>query len=200
MRIISGSRRGRKLVAWQESGIRPMRDFVRSALFSILSDLVIDARFLDLFCGTGSVGLEALSRGARETTFVDRSPGACGIVRKNLAVLGFLDQGNVLQRDYAEGIDHLERRGRRYDIVFVGPPYDQGLADSALHLMEEHAIVAKGGLVITEVRNKTQLDARYGPLERVDRRIYGDNVLDFYSLGERGIDGREKKEEREEAE
>lgn len=200
MRIISGSRRGRKLVAWQESGIRPMRDFVRSALFNILSDLVVDAYFLDLFCGTGSVGLEALSRGARAVTFVDRSSGACGIVRRNLDLLGFLEQGSVLQRDYAEGIDHLERRGRRYDIVFVGPPYDQGLADSALLLMAEHAIVVEGGLVITEVRNKTRLDARYGPLKRVDRRIYGDNVLDFYSLSEREISGRERKEEREEAE
>lgn len=177
---------------WEESGIRPMRDFVRSALFNILADLVIDARFLDLFCGTGSVGLEALSRGAWEATFVDRSRKACSIVRRNLDSLGFLDQGSVLQRDYAAGIDHLERRGKRYDLIFVGPPYDKGLAEAALQSIVEHAILAKNGLIITEVRNKTHLDDRYGPLERFDKRIYGDNVLDFYASSEPTANVREE--------
>ena len=198
VRIISGSRKGHRLVEWEESGIRPMRDFVRSALFNILADLVIDARFLDLFCGTGSVGLEALSRGAREATFVDRSPKACGIVRRNLDLLGFLDQGSVLQRDYAIGIDHLQRRGKRYDLIFVGPPYDRGLADSALRLMAEHSILAEDGFIITEVRNKTDLEDIYGPLERFDRRRYGDNVLDFYSLAESTV--REQDSEKEDKE
>jgi len=184
VRIISGSKKGHRLVEWEETGIRPMRDFVRSALFNILADLIVDARFLDLFCGTGSVGLEALSRGAWEATFVDRSPKACGIVRRNLDLLGFLDQGSVLQRDYAVGIDHLQRRGKRYDLIFVGPPYDKGLAEAALKSMAEHSILAKDGLIITEVRNKTHLDDRYGPLEHFDKRIYGDNVLDFYSFAE----------------
>jgi len=187
-------------VEWEESGIRPMRDFVRSALFNILADLVIDARFLDLFCGTGSVGLEALSRGAYEAAFVDRSPGACGIVRRNLDLLGFLDQGSVLQRDYADGIDHLDRRGKRYDLIFVGPPYDKGLAADALRLMAEHEILAKGGLIITEVRNKTHLEAQYGILERIDKRNYGDNVLDFYRLTEQGKDSREEEAQRKEKE
>lgn len=173
-----------------------MRDFVRSALFNILSDLVADARFLDLFCGTGSVGLEALSRGAQEATFVDRSSGACGIVRRNLDLLGFLDRGSVLQRDYADGIDHLERRGKRYDLVFIGPPYDKGLAAAALQSVAEHRIVAEEGIVITEVRNKTHLDCRYGMLERIDKRVYGDNVLDFYSLtGQVASDERHREEE-----
>jgi len=200
LRIISGSRRGHRLVDWEENGIRPMRDFVRSALFNILADLVADARFLDLFCGTGSVGLEALSRGAREATFVDRSPGACRIVRRNLDVLGFLDQGSILQRDYAIGIDHLERRGKRYDLIFVGPPYDKGLAEAALRLIAGHAILAKDGLTISEVRNKTHLDDRYGPLERVDKRVYGDNVLDFYGLGEPVASVQDEKEESKEEE
>ena len=198
MRIISGSRKGHRLVEWEESGIRPMRDFVRSALFNILSDLVVDAGFLDLFCGTGSVGLEALSRGALEATFVDRSHAACAIVRRNLDLLGFLDKGSVLQRDYAAGIDHLQRRGKRYDLIFVGPPYDKGLAASTLCLLAEHEILAKDGLIVTEVRNKTHLDARYGALERIDERTYGDNVLGFYGFSEEEKEfSEEKREERE---
>jgi len=199
LRIISGSKRGHRLVDWQESGIRPMRDFVRSALFNILADLVVDARLLDLFCGTGSVGLEALSRGRGRATFVDRSPGACSIVRRNLDALGFLGQGSILQRDYAIGIDHLERRGKRYDLIFVGPPYDKGLAKAALRLIAEHEILAKDGLIITEVRNKTHLNDIYGPLERVDKRIYGDNVLDFYGLGEPTASVQDENEESKEA-
>ncbi len=161
-----------------------MRDFVRSALFSILGDLVVNSHFLDLFCGTGSVGLEALSRGAAEATFVDRSPRACGIVSRNLDLLGFLDVGGVLQLDYETAIDHLQRRGKRYDLIFVGPPYDKGLAEAALRTMAEGAILVKNGFIITEVRNKTHLEDRYGLVERFDKRTYGDNVLDFYSFAE----------------
>ena len=160
-----------------------MRDFVRSALFSILGDLVVNSHFLDLFCGTGSVGLEALSRGAAEVTFVDHSPRACGIVRRNLDLLGFLDVGGVLQLDYKAAIDHLQRRGKRYDLIFVGPPYDKGLADAALRTMAEGAILMANGFIITEVRNKTHLDDKYRLLERIDERVYGDNVLSFYGLG-----------------
>ena len=99
MRIIAGSRGGRMLVDWEASGIRPMRDFVRAALFSILSDFVEGASFLDLYCGIGSVGLEALSRGARFCTFVDRSREACAIVRRNLDGRDLLDVGEVINGD-----------------------------------------------------------------------------------------------------
>lgn len=157
-----------------------MRDFVRTALFNIIGETVLEARFLDLFCGTGSVGLEALSRGAREVTFVDRSADACGIVRRNLDQLGFLDRGRVLHVDYVEGIDYLERRGKKFDLVFVGPPYDKGLADAALRLFSERSILDPDAVVIAEVRNKTTLDQQYGLLKQIDKRVYGDNVLDFY--------------------
>jgi len=167
-------------VEWQAAGIRPMRDFVRTALFNIIGETILEARFLDLFCGTGSVGLEALSRGAREVTFIDQSADACGIVRRNLDQLGFLDRARVLHVDYVEGIDYLERRGKKFDLVFVGPPYDKGLADAALRLFSERSILDPDAVVITEVRNKTTLDQQYGLLKQIDKRVYGDNVLDFY--------------------
>jgi len=182
MRIIGGSRRSRRLVPWEETGIRPMRDFVRTALFNILAELVSEARFLDLFCGTGSVGLEALSRGAREAVFVDRSPGACGIVRRNLDLLEFLDVGRVVQADFAEGIDRLQRRGRIFDLVFVGPPYGKGLADLALDLLGEGRLLAEGAVVVSEVRTGMELASSYGELQEIDRRTYGDNTLFFHRL------------------
>ena len=182
MRIIGGSRRSRRLVPWEETGIRPMRDFVRTALFNILAELVPEARFLDLFCGTGSVGLEALSRGAREVVFVDRSPGACGIVRRNLDLLEFLDVGQVVQADFAEGIDRLQRRGRKFDLAFVGPPYGKGLADLALHLLGAGRLLAEEAVVVSEVRTGMELDSSYSALQEIDRRTYGDNTLFFYRL------------------
>ena len=186
MRIISGSRKGRKLVDWEDAGIRPMRDFVRSALYNIISDLVPDARFLDLFAGTGSVGLEALSRGARECAFVDSSPEACAIVRRNLDRLGLIPKAQVIQADYQDGIARLARRGRRFDLVFVGPPYGRGLAARALALLGEGEIVAKGAIVATEVYKKEELAPAYGGLTRIDSRTYGDNTLHFYEMGAKG--------------
>ncbi len=184
MRIIAGSRRGRRLVAWEESEIRPMRDFVRSALFNILADLVPGSRFLDLFCGTGSVGLEALSRGAREAVFVDRSEAACGIVRRNLVALGFTDQAKVVTADFAEGIDRLARRGRTFELVFVGPPYGKRLEEATLEYLGDGRILSPGAVVVSEARKKTQTQHGYGRLVRIDSRAYGDNVLVFYRLEE----------------
>lgn len=188
MRIISGSRKGRKLVPWEKEGIRPMRDFVRAALFNIISELVPNARFLDLFCGTGSVGLEALSRGARECVFVDSSPAACAIARRNLEALGFLSRAQVIQEDYLAGIDRLSRRGRKFELVFVGPPYGKGLAAGALSRLGVGDVLAEGGLVVTEVYKKEELSPTYGVISRVDSRTYGDNTLHFYAVGvERGM-------------
>ncbi len=180
MRIISGSKRGMRLIEWEEAGIRPMRDFVRTALFNIVADFVVDSRFLDLFCGTGSVGLEALSRGAAQATFVDRSPKACAIARHNLDRLGFLDRASVLQKDYTMGIDHLERRGKKYNIVFIGPPYDKGLAEECLRLLSQRRILLPDSLIIAEIRNKTRLETQYANLRQIDNRNYGDNSLIFY--------------------
>lgn len=180
MRVIGGSRRGRKFVDWEETGIRPMRDFVRSALFSILDDFIPEAAFLDLFCGTGSVGLEALSRGARLCIFVDHSSGSCGIVRRNLEALDFLTEGRVLEGDAIATIDELARRGRRFDVVFIGPPYYQELVPATLTAVSEGRILVEDFLVVAEIHHTEVAAEFHGVLERVDTRRYGDNQLLFY--------------------
>ena len=189
MRIIAGSRGGRRLVEWEESGIRPMRDFVRAALFSILSDFVEDAAFLDLYCGTGSVGLEALSRGARSCTFVDRSRGSCAIARKNLDELDFLDVGEVIQSDCIEMIEGFARRARCFDLVFLGPPYYQELAPVTLAALGTGEILGPDPIVVAEIHHTEHLDDAYGMLELVDARKYGDNRLLFYRPQEGGAEG-----------
>lgn len=180
MRIIAGERRGRKLVEWEDAGIRPMRDFVRSALFNILSDFVTDAAFLDLFCGTGSVGLEALSRGARSCTFVDQSADACGIVRRNLDALDFLARADVVESDAIQAIATLGRLGRRYDLVFVGPPYFRELVPRALEALADGRLLQADPVVVAEIHALESIGDSYGVLSLVDRRLYGDNQLLFF--------------------
>lgn len=180
MRIIGGTRRGRKLVDWEGEGIRPVRDFVRSALFSIIADFVPDAAFLDLYCGTGSIGLEALSRGARSCTFVDRSHAACSIVRQNLDALDLLSAGEVIESGVVETIDHLKRRGRRFDIAFIDPPYHEGLVPRTLEALADGLVLTPDPVVIAAVDRKEEIEGLFGVLIRVDERVYGDNRLIFY--------------------
>ncbi len=195
MRIIGGERRGRKLVEWEDPAIRPMRDFVRTALFNILSDFVSDAAFLDLFCGTGSVGLEALSRGARSCTFVDRSADACGIVRRNLDLLDFLARGDVVQSDAFQAIESLRRLGRRYDLVFVGPPYFKGLVAQTIEALGDASLLGSDPVVVAEIHSTETIAESYGALALVDRRRYGDNQLWFFRPAA-GPQGSETQEER----
>jgi 16S rRNA (guanine(966)-N(2))-methyltransferase RsmD len=104
MRIIGGERRGRRLAHWQGGSIRPLRDRVRTALFDTLGEAVTGAEVLDLFAGTGAVGLEALSRGARYATFVDSSSEAIRLIRKNLSRLGYSGRAEIIQEDARKAV------------------------------------------------------------------------------------------------
>jgi len=161
-----------------------MRDFVRSALFNILSDFVPNAQFLDLFCGTGSVGLEALSRGAVSCTFVDRTSDACAIVRRNLDALDLLDRGYVIEADAIETIGELTRRARRFDVVFVGPPYYHELVPATFEALSDGALLSDDFVVVAEVHHSESAAPKYGVLQCVDERRYGDNRLLFYRRDE----------------
>jgi 16S rRNA (guanine966-N2)-methyltransferase len=189
MRIIAGSKRGRRLVEWKESAIRPVRDSVRSALFSIASDFVPGARCLDLYAGTGSLGLEALSRGARSCLFVDRAPEACGIIRQNLEVLDLLGVSEVFEGDAIEAIERFGRRGRRFDLVFVDPPYDRDLISPTLRALGGERGLESDSLVVAAASKNEVAEAAYGALSLADRRRYGDSLLLFYRRGEDVGDG-----------
>jgi len=184
MRIIGGTRGGRKLVDWQDSGIRPVRDFVRSAVFSIVEDFVPGSVCLDLFAGTGSLGLEALSRGARRCLFVDASPDACAMIRKNLEAFDLLEAGEVHEGDWAVALDHYGRRGRRFDLVFVDPPYYQGFSEMALRRLGGGDVLGDDPLVVVATSHREGLEEAAGVLELADRRRYGDNAVAFYRRGE----------------
>jgi 16S rRNA (guanine966-N2)-methyltransferase len=180
VRIIGGASRGRRLVDWEEAGIRPVSDKVRSALFNVVADFVPGAACLDLFAGTGALGLEALSRGAKSCLFVDRAPEACTIVRQNAAALDLLEATEVFEGDSVEAIDRFSRRGRRFDLVFIDPPYGLGLVPPTLAALGDGRALTSDPVVVVATRHDEGGGEAVGELVRVDTRRYGDNRLDFY--------------------
>jgi 16S rRNA (guanine(966)-N(2))-methyltransferase RsmD len=183
MRIIQGSHRGRKLQSKEVEDLRPMRAQVRAALFNILnarSARVSGSRFLDLFAGTGSVGIEALSRGAAWAVFVDQSREAVRLIEANLEALKLSERAVIYHEDAMKALAQLDAAQQRFDLVFIGPPYGQGLANRALAALAETHILNDDALVITEIFKKETLPEAFGGLKRSDLRRYGDNVLVFY--------------------
>ncbi len=183
MRIIGGEKRGQRLARWQGEGIRPLRDRVRTALFDTLGEAVLGAEFLDLFAGTGAVGLEALSRGARRATLVDVSPQAIRLIRENAARLGYTECVEILQADVAKAVAELARRGRKFDLVFIGAPYGTGLAGEAMAALAKALPLRPGALIVAETFHKDPLPESFPSLLLVDSRCYGETRLTYFRFG-----------------
>ncbi len=182
MRIIAGEAKGRRLKSVSGKNTRPTADRVKEALFSIIAALVPDAKFLDLFAGTGSVGMEAISRGAKSAVFVDASESSVRVIQENLGLCGFDDRGLVVRMD---GLEFLKKKAAQlapFDLVFLDPPYDIGLVPKALHALSEHkGILTDCGWVIVEARKgSVESEAEVVGLERFRQAYYGDTVLVFY--------------------
>ncbi|MCS7240011.1 MAG: 16S rRNA (guanine(966)-N(2))-methyltransferase RsmD [Candidatus Bipolaricaulota bacterium] len=185
MRIIGGEQRGRRLVHWQGENIRPLRDRVRTALFDTLGEAVVGAHVLDLFAGTGAVGLEALSRGAAHATFVDSSEHAVRIIRENVARLGYGERVEIIREDAAKAVRNLARKGWRFDLVFVGAPYATGLAAQALQALAENLPLRPGAMVVAETFHKDALGDVFPPLRLVEARSYGETRLTYFLFGQK---------------
>lgn len=189
MRIIAGVARGRKLLAPPGERTRPLLDRVREALFSILSDRVEGAECLDLYAGTGSIGLEALSRGAAAVTFVERGAPALECLRANVAALGFDERARIRRARVEE---HLEREPGRYDLVFFDPPYAEvrpggrRAATLALAARLRNEFLAPGALLVFHYP-RDLLEA--GELETIgpaDRRCWGTTEIALFEAPEAG--------------
>jgi len=187
VRIIAGKARGRKLAApGPRLGelIRPTSDRAREALFNIIAARIPGARVLDLFAGTGALGLEALSRGADSAVFVDRDPAALALIEKNIAACGFAGQSKVLRGDLGRGLCFLakDNHGLPFDLVFLDPPYGKGLAQATLRELTTvfPALLASGAMIILEDSSASACQETYGPWRCVDRRRYGEAGFWFY--------------------
>lgn len=195
MRVVGGEARGRRLKGPKTEGTRPIMDRVRTALFDILSWRVEDTRFLDLFGGTGAVGIEALSRGAASATFVELDAGMMRILRENLETTRLADRAETLRVDAFAFLTSARGQGRRFDIIYVAPPQYQGMAAKALTQLDAAPLTEPGGLVIVQIhpREHAELDQlALANLRRTDERRYGSTLLVFYEhapAGSGGADG-----------
>jgi len=179
LRIGGGEFRGRLLHHGQGQSVRPTPGAVRAALADILRDRLPGARVLDLFAGFGSTGLELLSRGAGEVVFVEKDNRAAAILRRNLELLAVLDRTHLWQMPVAAALDRTDLG--RYDIVFVDPPYERGLAcGTTVRLGDRGGMLAPEAVVIVQHSRREELPAEAGGLRRWRERRSGDTVLSFY--------------------
>ena len=189
MRIISGSRRGKKLLALEGEQVRPTTNMVKETLFNILQFSVEGRRFLDLFAGSGQIGLEALSRGAREAVFVDASRDSIRVVEKNLKAAGFQDRARVVPGDF-RGFLRGERG--RFDLAYIDPPYEAGLLSEALALTAEK--MAPGGVIVCEHGSREQPPEGAGRFALSKIHRYGRTALSVYRAEEQPSQNGEKEQ------
>jgi len=181
MRVITGTAKGRKLASVPGQSTRPITDRVKEALFNILAQDVADARVLDLFAGTGSVGIEALSRGAREVWFVDREWQAVRTIKANLEATGLAARARVVRQDAFRLLRQVAGR-EAFDIVYVAPPQYQGLWAKALAALDDADVLAPGALVVAQIHPKEYAELPLARLRLIDRRRYGSTELCFYRV------------------
>lgn len=179
MRIIAGTAKGRIIKA-PKTGLRPLSDQAREALFNILAPVVGDSVFLDLFAGSGAVGLEALSRGARMAFFVENQRKMVEAIRNNLEVLSFSDRAEIFSLDVLSALKIFQKKDAKFDIIFLGAPYGSPDLLRALELIGGAKVLSFNNVVIAEHRAKTELDPKIGSLEKVRVERYGDTVFSFY--------------------
>jgi 16S rRNA (guanine(966)-N(2))-methyltransferase RsmD len=174
MRIISGSLKGRRLAAPPEGVVRPTPDRVREAVFNILGQRLDEMDFLDLYAGTGAMGLEAASRGARRVTLVERDRGACEVCLRNIASCGCGDRVELVQGDVLAVLEILDTRGTGYDVVFADPPYADppGTLESLLGALARRRLAAPGASVVLQVRRGRPVPSHAG-FEPREPRHYG---------------------------
>jgi len=183
MRIISGKAKGKKLKApklAKGKRVRPLTDQAREALFNILGDRVPESYFLDLFAGTGAVGIEALSRGALLAIFVEVNKRVVQVIRENLEITGLADRAEVYSIDVLRAIKILDSKKASFDIIFLGPPYGSPLLEAAIERISNSSILKQDGILVAEHRSKHQIGDSFGKLKKVRSSRYGDTVLSFY--------------------
>ncbi len=177
MRIIAGTLKGRRLHFVKNAKVRPLSDKVKGALYSILFTKVIDANMLDLFCGSGQVGIEALSRGAKYCDFVDLH---VNVPLKNLKELELNQKSDVFKKNVHDAVKIIGKKEKKYDIVFIGAPYGYNNIDRLLYEIDEINILKEDGMIILEHRKGLNFDLKFKNLKLTRSNEYGQTILTFY--------------------
>lgn len=182
MRVIAGSQKGRRLMRPQGLDLRPTPDRVREALFSILGARIVGARVLDLYAGTGAIGIEAFSRGAQRVTFVESNPRSLRILRANLHRCGFTAMADIHARRVAGFLEQAGLWGGPYDIVFADPPYHTDEGEKLLPSLASDAIITRDSVVVLEHFSKMIVPPQVARLLLLRQHRYGDTTLSVFGL------------------
>jgi 16S rRNA (guanine966-N2)-methyltransferase len=185
MRIIAGTYRSRILKSTKDLALRPTSDYLRETLFNVLGSGISGSRFLDVFAGTGAVGIEALSRGATHATFIEKHAPTAALIRKNLALLKINSGATVISADAVRALETLEAKMQTgeppYDYIFIDPPYASTEDYSrVLQHIASHRLFAPDGIVIVEHRKTFNTPEQVADLKRVRLLRQGDAALSFY--------------------
>jgi len=182
VRIVAGSLKGRQLELPKGSQARPTSDRAREAIFNILMPRIYGARVLDMFAGSGALGVEAISRGAAACVFVELDRANAKALRQSLERFGVsAQQGQVMGGDFRQIAPQLIREGKKFDLIFLDPPYAAGFYEAAFEYSQQ--LLSPGGMVVSEHERGWEIPEPQG-LALVDRRQYGKNTMSFYSLEE----------------
>jgi len=182
LRVIAGIAKRRQLKAPRGLKVRPTADRVKEALFNILGSLVKGSSFLDLFAGTGSVGIEALSRGAERAVFVDKDINNIRIIKENLGITGLEANARLVCMNVGQALSLLGKEKQMYDLIFIDPPYFKELASDTLDGIIKNNLLKPGGTIIVEISKKDPLPRDAAALLRLFRQEkYGDTLLSFYN-------------------
>ena len=182
MRVISGDAKGRALFLPAKSKARPTSDRIKEALFNILAP-IRGKLFLDVFAGSGSVGIEALSRGAALAVFVEKEPAHCDYINRNIKRCGFTGNYDICSAELIKAIPILEKKGMLFDIIFADPPYEAGLVEKTLKYFSDGKLSASDGMIIFQHSVREEPDWKRGRgLIVIDQRKYGDTLLTFLKV------------------
>jgi 16S rRNA (guanine(966)-N(2))-methyltransferase RsmD len=187
MRVVGGEKRGRRLASFRCPSIRPTPDKVREAIFNVLGqDTSALSRVLDLFAGTGAMGIEALSRGSLEATFVDKDPGALKVIKKNLSACALTERARVVKSDALRATVNLKKRGQSFDLVFLDAPYAEISLTNRV-LKEIKGLLSPDGIAVVEAAKKSAPEIATVGFELKKEKSYGDTTVYFLGRSERTV-------------
>lgn len=181
MRIIAGEVRSRKIKSRKGHETRPTLANIKESLFSILAPHLEESVFLDLFSGSGNIALEALSRGAKRAVMIEKETEALRCIIENVNSLGFQERCRAYKNDVFRAIEILARKGEKFDIIFMDPPYQEELCTKTLEAIQKHGILAEQGIIICEHHAFEDLEDTIGEFQKIDERRYQKKVMTFYT-------------------
>ena len=184
MRIISGTSRGRRLATPRGHALRPTSDRVKESIFNILGEEVEGKVVLDLFAGTGNLGIEALSRGAKKTFFVERARESLRMIQRNLLQCSFSGQAEIIPKEVNRAIGILEASGESFDLILMDPPYEKGWIQRTLAKLNNHNIYHEGSVLVIEHGRREPLPQKTGRWAVIKQKMIGDTIISILQAGD----------------